>query len=69
MDGGLSPLHAEVDVELDVVDRNNKPPVWEHQAYGPVYVKENAAPGDVVISVRARFVVPPRARRLEPKEK
>ena len=55
-DGGSPPLDADVDVELDVVDRNNKPPVWEQRAYGPIYVKENAAAGTTVTTVRARFV-------------
>ena len=55
-DGGSPPLDADVDVELDVVDRNNKPPVWQQRAYGPIYVKENAAAGTTVTSVRARFV-------------
>ena len=55
-DGGSPPLDADVDVELDVVDRNNKPPVWQQQTYGPIYVKENAAAGTTVTSVRARFV-------------
>ena len=55
-DGGSPPLDADVDVELDVVDRNNKPPVWQQQSYGPIYVKENAAAGTTVTSVRARFV-------------
>lgn len=55
-DRGNPPLHADVDVELDVVDRNNKPPVWDNHVYGPVYVKENATPGHTVTSVKARFV-------------
>eukprot|EP00095_Tigriopus_kingsejongensis_P004384 maker-scaffold1072_size64607-snap-gene-0.18 protein:Tk04384 transcript:maker-scaffold1072_size64607-snap-gene-0.18-mRNA-1 annotation:"GK18219" len=46
-------LEAVVDVELVVVDRNNKPPIWDQQTYGPVYVKENAPQGEVVITVRA----------------
>ena len=61
-DGGSPPLDADVDVELDVVDRNNKPPVWQQQSYGPIYVKENAAAGTTVTSVRARFVASERAR-------
>lgn len=56
MDHGNPPLFADVDVELDVVDRNNKPPIWDQQFYGPVYVKENAPQGEIVISVKARFV-------------
>ncbi len=55
-DSGGPALHADVDVELDVVDRNNKPPIWERKTYGPMYVKENAQPGSKVVSVRARFV-------------
>ena len=38
-DRGDSPLHADVEVELVVVDRNNKPPIWDQQNYGPIYVK------------------------------
>ena len=38
------------------MDRNNKPPLWEQQVYGPIYVKENAPQGEIVTSVRARFV-------------
>ena len=55
-DLGNPPLHADVEVELDVVDRNNKPPLWDNQLYGPIYVKENAMPGHTVTSVKARFV-------------
>ena len=56
-DRGSQPLHADVEVELVVVDRNNKPPIWDQQSYGPIYVKENAVPGIVVTSVKARFVL------------
>ena len=56
-DRGSQPLHADVEVELVVVDRNNKPPIWDQQNYGPIYVKENAVPGIVVTSVKARFVL------------
>ena len=56
-DRGRAPLHADVEVELVVVDRNNKPPIWDQQSYGPIYVKENAVPGIVVTSVKARFVL------------
>lgn len=49
-------LHADVDVELDVVDRNNKPPVWDANVYGPIHIKENVTVGTVVTSVKARFV-------------
>ena len=56
-DRGEPPLHADVEVELVVVDRNNKPPIWDNQNYGPIYVKENATPGHTVTSVKARFVL------------
>ena len=56
-DRGGPALHADVEVELVVVDRNNKPPIWDQQNYGPIYVKENAVPGIVVTSVKARFVL------------
>lgn len=56
-DSGRPPLHADVEVELVVVDRNNKPPIWDQQNYGPIYVKENAMPGHTVTSVKARFVL------------
>ena len=59
-DRGIPKLSADVDVELDVVDRNNRPPVWDQPAVGapisPIYVKENAPQGHVVTTVRARFV-------------
>ena len=56
-DRGGSPLHADVEVELVVVDRNNKPPIWDQQNYGRISVKENAVPRIVVTSVKARFVL------------
>ncbi|XP_011867959.1 PREDICTED: neural-cadherin-like isoform X1 [Vollenhovia emeryi] len=46
-------LSADVDVELDVVDRNNKPPVWDQNVYGPIHIKENVTVGTVVTSVKA----------------
>lgn len=55
-DRGDPPLWAEVDVELDVVDRNNKPPLWDLTNYGPIFVKENVTVGTVVTSVKARSV-------------
>ena len=61
-DRGNPPLHADVEVELDVVDRNNKPPVWDQQVYGPIYVKENSTPGHTVTAVKARFVLDVRFR-------
>ena len=56
VDGGNPSLHADVEVELNVVNRNNKPPVWEKISYGPIYVKESAPAGSDVVSVRARLV-------------
>lgn len=53
-DKGVEPLYAIVDVELDVVDRNNKPPVWDKPTYGPIPVPENVPVGTVVTSVKAR---------------
>lgn len=55
-DSGAPPSYAEVDIELDVVDRNNKPPLWERSVYGPTHIKENVTIGTIVISVKARFV-------------
>ena len=52
----MEPLYAIVDVELDVVDRNNKPPKWEHTTYGPIFIRENVTVGTVVTSVKARLV-------------
>ncbi|XP_061942776.1 neural-cadherin isoform X4 [Apis cerana] len=52
-DRGMQVLHADVDVELDVVDRNNKPPVWDANVYGPIHIKENVTVGTVVTSVKA----------------
>ena len=56
VDNGTPTLDSHVDVDLIVVDRNNKPPIWEQSTYGPIYVKENTPVGTVVSSVRARFV-------------
>ncbi|XP_049867140.1 neural-cadherin isoform X1 [Pectinophora gossypiella] len=52
-DRGAPPSSADVDVELDVVDRNNKPPIWDMSTYGPVHIKENVTVGTVVTSVKA----------------
>nr|XP_034190810.1 neural-cadherin isoform X1 [Osmia lignaria] len=52
-DRGTQVLYADVDVELDVVDRNNKPPVWDANVYGPIHIKENVTVGTVVTSVKA----------------
>ncbi|KAI8117964.1 Neural-cadherin, partial [Lucilia cuprina] len=40
-DKGYPPLSRTVEVQIDVVDRANNPPVWDHTIYGPIYVKEN----------------------------
>jgi hypothetical protein len=53
-DGGFPPLFADVDVELEVVDRNNKPPIWDKKTLGrEIYVRENAPQGEKVTEVRA----------------
>ncbi|KAK9710878.1 Cadherin domain [Popillia japonica] len=52
-DRGEPPSYADVDVELDVVDRNNKPPLWDMNMYGPIHIKENVTVGTVVTSVKA----------------
>ena len=49
-------LSRTVEVQIDVVDRSNKPPVWDNAVYGPIYVKENTAVGQTVTSVKARCV-------------
>ena len=59
-DGGFPALYADVDVELEVVDRNNKPPIWDKKTLGrEIYVRENAPQGEKVTEVRARFVKMP----------
>lgn len=62
-DRGEPPSYADVDVELDVVDRNNKPPLWDMNMYGPIHIKENVTVGTVVTSVKARLVSEMRQRR------
>ncbi|XP_037038290.1 neural-cadherin isoform X5 [Bradysia coprophila] len=52
-DKGEPPSYADVDVELDVVDRNNKPPIWDKNIYGPIHIKENVTVGTVVTSIKA----------------
>uniref|UniRef100_A0A8D8PLP1 Neural-cadherin n=1 Tax=Cacopsylla melanoneura TaxID=428564 RepID=A0A8D8PLP1_9HEMI len=52
-DKGFPPLARSVEVQIDVVDRANNPPVWDHTAYGPVSVKENVNVGAKVVSVKA----------------
>lgn len=50
------PTYADVDVELDVVDRNNKPPIWDRTVYGPIHIKENVFINTIVTSIKARLV-------------
>jgi hypothetical protein len=61
-DRGEPPSSADVDVELDVVDRNNKPPIWDLNMYGPIHIRENVTVGTVVTTVKARFVPHSRCR-------
>ena len=56
-DKGYPPLTRTVEVQIEVVDRANNPPIWDHVQYGPVFIKENTAVGAKVISVKARSVV------------
>jgi hypothetical protein len=56
-DKGYPPLSRTVEVQIDVVDRANNPPVWDHTVYGPIYVKENMPVGGKVVSVKARSVI------------
>ncbi|KAG8223175.1 hypothetical protein J437_LFUL000341, partial [Ladona fulva] len=52
-DKGYPPLSRTVEVQIDVVDRANNPPVWDHVVYGPIYIKENLPVGARVVSVKA----------------
>ncbi|XP_021941256.1 neural-cadherin-like isoform X1 [Zootermopsis nevadensis] len=52
-DKGYPPLSRSVEVQIDVVDRANNPPVWDHVVYGPIYIKENMPIGAKVVSVKA----------------
>lgn len=56
MDKGFPSLSRNVEVQIDVVDRANNPPVWDHVVYGPTLCKENMAVGAKVVSVKARSV-------------
>lgn len=56
-DKGYPPLSRTVEVQIDVVDRANNPPVWDHVVYGPIYVKENMPVGGKVVSIKARSVI------------
>ncbi|XP_070157602.1 neural-cadherin isoform X7 [Polyergus mexicanus] len=52
-DRGYPPLSRTVEVQIDVVDRANNPPVWDYVVYGPIYIKENMAVGAKVVSIKA----------------
>ena len=56
LDKGFPPLSRIVEVQIDVVDRANNPPVWDSVSYGPILVKENMPVGAKVLSVKARSV-------------
>lgn len=56
-DKGYPPLSRTVEVQIDVVDRANNPPVWDYNVYGPIYVKENMPVGGKVVSIKARSVI------------
>lgn len=58
-DKGFPPLSRTVEVQIDVVDRANNPPVWDHTAYGPVFIDENMPVGGKVLSIKARCVSRP----------
>lgn len=45
-----------MEVQIDVVDRANNPPVWDHVVYGPIFIRENLPVGAKVVSVKARSV-------------
>ena len=49
-------MSRTVEVQVEVVDRSNKPPVWDDldRISRAVYVKENTAVGETVTTVRAR---------------
>uniref|UniRef100_T1HBA6 Cadherin domain-containing protein n=1 Tax=Rhodnius prolixus TaxID=13249 RepID=T1HBA6_RHOPR len=51
-DRGEPPSYADVEVELDVVDRNNKPPLWDKSVYGPIRIRENVTVGSLVAEVK-----------------
>ncbi|XP_017787655.1 PREDICTED: neural-cadherin-like [Habropoda laboriosa] len=55
-DKGYQPMTRVVEVQIDVVDRANNPPVWDHIVYGPTYCNENVTVGAKVVSVKARSV-------------
>lgn len=64
-DKGYPPLSRTVEVQIDVVDRANNPPVWDHVVYGPIYIRENLPVGAKVVSVKARSVAPQAVAALD----
>ncbi|XP_076325233.1 neural cadherin isoform X1 [Tachypleus tridentatus] len=57
-DKGIPQHRATVDVAIDVVNRDNNPPVWDQPVYGPITIKENMEVGQKVISIKARSGIP-----------
>lgn len=56
-DKGSPPLSSAVLVDLKVVDRANRPPIWDQRVYGPINILENTSVGHTIFSVKARFVI------------
>lgn len=56
-DQGQTPLTSEVLVRLSIVDRANRPPVWDQRVYEPKRIPENISVGQNVYSIKARLVV------------
>lgn len=55
-DLGHPPLTSEVLVRLSIVDRANRPPVWDQRVYDPITIPENSSVGQTVYSIKARLV-------------
>ncbi|XP_045127513.1 neural-cadherin-like isoform X1 [Portunus trituberculatus] len=53
MDQGQPPLTSEVLVELNIVDRANRPPVWDEKVYQTKKIPENISVGQTVYSIKA----------------
>lgn len=56
-DQGHPPLTSEVLVRLSIVDRANRPPVWDEAVYERKKIRENISVGQTVYSIKARLVV------------
>ncbi|XP_018016523.1 neural-cadherin isoform X4 [Hyalella azteca] len=52
-DRGTPSLSSEVLVQLSIVDRANRPPVWDQRVYGPINIPENISVGRTVYSIKA----------------